>query len=390
LSNTTFDKKYFQRITESSYKERMIYYNKWCSVTDLELEACELYSKAQNSHYRICEKEIGNGLCEKERKLLEEILMVRRKKLDLNFYWTDNYKKQLLELNDKIMNGFSMAYKEAEAQLHVLRERIKTGDSYLNGFNIEISLKPLILEPNEDEYYLEEKSKSIYYILYNEFPEILWTDWVGDEHDLDKLQTSKYELEGENFNDNEYLRDGDFSDSFICWGMYELFSINSIYKILSWYDILKINEIWVEVKVTHQHFIENIGKKTFWDEGIQSLSDNEAENIRQEYMCWLSKDMTGLPVELLVDEMNWWEKIGPFKRLKFQGNKEKLDYRKLYSMSIEENPRILVKDAQIDLTDEELQQVKDFISKNRKLLLKMANGKIRVADLVFERVHFKK
>jgi len=160
--------------------------------------------------------------------------------------------------------------------------------------------------------------------------------------------------------------------------MYDLFS--NCRNILSWYDILKINEIWVEVNVTHQHFIESIGKNTFWDDCIQSLSDNEAENIRQEYQSRLSKDMTGLPVEIVVDEMNCWEKIGPFRRIKFQGNKKKLDYRKLYSMSIEETPRILVKNAQIDLTEEELQQVKDYVSKNRKLLINMSKGDIGVID----------
>jgi len=89
-----------------------------------------------------------------------------------------------------------------------------------------------------------------------------------------------------------------------------------------------------------------------------------------------------LPVEIVVDEMNCWEKIGPFRRIKFQGNKKKLDYRKLYSLSIEENPRVLVKDAQIDLVDEELQEVKNYVSKNRKLLIKMAEGKISLMDFL--------
>jgi len=45
----------------------------------------------------------------------------------------------------------------------------------------------------------------------------------------------------------------------------------------------------------------------------QSLSDNEAENLRQEYVSRLSKNMSGLPVEMLVDEMSAWEKMGPYK-----------------------------------------------------------------------------
>jgi hypothetical protein len=129
----------------------------------------------------------------------------------------------------------------------------------------------------------------------------------------------------------------------------------------------------------HKHFIEDIGKGKFRDDGIQSLSDNEAENMRQEYMCRLSKDMTGLPVEMLIDELGTWERIGPFSRVKFQGNKEdKIDFRKMYSMSIEKNPRVLVKDAVIDLSDDELQQVKDFVSENMKHLIQLEKAKIDI------------
>jgi hypothetical protein len=227
---------------------------------------------------------------------------------------------------------------------------------------------------------MEEKGKGIYYLLYNMLPDVLWSDdLVADEHDLDNMVSRKYVNDGENYNINEYLREGTFNDSFICWAMYDLF--NNCKNILSWYDILKINEIWVEENVTHQHFIENIGKNTFWDNGIQSLSDNEAENFRQEYMSRLSKDMTGLPIDVFVDEMNCWQQTGPFKRIKFQGDKaNNVDYKKLYSMSIEKTPQVLVKDAQIGLTDEELLQIKDFVSKNRKLLISISKGNIDVFD----------
>ena len=363
-----------------SHNERIKGLKKNCSVTDIEHMACEFYYDVTKKLRRNLANEWEEGVRGKEKKLLEDIFKVRRIKLDSNFSWTENYKKQLLELNEKVMNGFSMAYEEAKTQFNILKERTKCNDSYLKGFNIDIKLTPFILEPNEDEYYLEERGKGIYYLLYNMLPDTLWADTlVYDEHNLDNSRSGRKELDGENFNINEYLREGAFDDSFICWSMYELFS--NCKNILSWYDILKINEIWVEVKVTHQHFIENIGKGTFWEDGIQSLSDNEAENIRQEYMSLIDKDMSGLSVEIVVDEMNCWEKLGLFRRIKFQGNKkDKLDFKKLYSMSIEENPRILVKDARIDLTDEELQQVKDYVSKNRNLLIRMAKGNFCLMD----------
>jgi hypothetical protein len=52
----------------------------------------------------------------------------------------------------------------------------------------------------------------------------------------------------------------------------------------------------------------------------------------------------------------------------------------MYSMSVGENPCILVKDAEIDLTSDELKQVKDFVSKNKKYLLKMAKGNMSILD----------
>jgi hypothetical protein len=155
--------------------------------------------------------------------------------------------------------------------------------------------------------------------------------------------------------------------------------------MLSWYDILNINKIIIKMNiiVTYQSSVENIGKSVFWDDGIQSLSENEAENIRQEYMSRIPKDMTGLPVDILVDENKAWEKIGHYKRVKFQGNtKKKMDWRKMYSMSIEENPQVLVKDAKISLTDDELQQIKDFVSKNLDSLLQISDQKLYLLDFL--------
>ena len=373
-----------------SEDERVNYFEEWCSITDLESIACVLYYEITKGLQRNLSNEFGEGTCKKEKDLIEDILNIRRRKLDDNFIWTDYYKKQFLELNETLMNGFSMAYDEAKAQFQILKERINRKDSYLNGFNIDIKLSPLILEPNEDDYILEERGNGICYLLYNILPDTLWADSVYYENDnLNDLNMKKYENDDENYNINEYLGNKQFADSFICWGMYDLLSCSS--KVLSWYDILKINEIWVEVNITHQHFIDDIGKGTFWNDGVQSLSDNEAENFRQEYMSRLSKDMSGLSVEMLVDEMSAWERMGPYKRVKFQGNNDdKIDFKKMYSMSIEKEPQILVKDAQIDLSDEELQQVKDFVSKNRKALINMSNGKISLLDFAESLGCFKK
>jgi hypothetical protein len=74
--------------------------------------------------------------------------------------------------------------------------------------------------------------------------------------------------------------------------------------------------------------------------------------------------------------MNSWEKIEPFKRIKFKGNKaDKTDFKKWYSMSIEKPREYLLKTLKlIYFIDDKLQQEKDFVSKNRELLIRMSNG----------------
>jgi hypothetical protein len=293
-------------------------------------------------------------------------------KLDSNFAWTDNYKKQLLELNQIVMNGFSKALDEANIQFLILKERLNYKDSYFKDFNIEIILEPYIPETNKYKGKYKKREEGIYTILNDMLPDILLSYSLDDEY-------KRYMYDNENYNVNKYLGKRNFKDNFICRAMFSL--IYTCKHILSWYDILKINEISIKARVIHHYNYKNIGKGIFWDESIQSLSDNEAENIRQEYMSRLSPDMSGIPIEIFVDEVNTWEKIGPFRRIKFQGSKsKKADYRTLYSMSIEKEPRILVKNANIDLTDEELQIVKDFVTKNRKLLIRMAKEKISISD----------
>ena len=378
MSNSIYDKDFFVSFISDSRDERIQYLNDYCSIFDLELMACELYYGVTKSLRKNLDNKTGNDVCGKEKELLYEILRVRRCKIDANFEWNDIFKKQLLELNQKIINGFSMAYKEAKMHFEILKERMKRGDKFIKGFNIEIVLKPFILEYNVAENYMEESGKGIYYLLYNILPDGLWSDYVYYEMDLENPLSNKFEIVGENFNVNEYLGDY-FNSDFICWGMYDLLS--NCKKILSWYDILKINEIWVEVKVDYQHFLEDIGRNRFWSAGIQSLSENEAENLRQEFMSTLPKEISGLPVQMLVDEMNCWEKLGPYNRVKFQGNTaDMLDHTKLYSMSIEKEPRILVKDAEIDLSNEELEQVRNFVSRNVKLLNSISKGKLTVVD----------
>jgi len=396
LQNITNKLKDYEDLALKGKDKIIKHYKQYASVTDLEQEACVLNSLIckykQRNIINIKPPEINIGLHE---YLLNVILEYRAQILNSNFKWNYVFKKQLLELNKNIKNGFSSAYKQAVIVFENTINLMKSGNAYLNDFNLSINLKPFILEPNKDEYYLEERGDdSIYYIIYNKLQKTpLWSDEIIIYRD--DFQKSKKELlilfneklNNIRFDKNDFTMNtntlNNINNQFDCciFGFAWCQLISS--RFLSWYDILKINEIWVEVNVTHQHFIEEIGKSKFWDDSIQSLSDNEAENIRQEYMSRLSKRETGLPVHIFLDEIGAWDNIGNFKRIKFRGKKsDKPDHTNIYSMSIEKNPRVLVRNAKIDITDEELNQVKDFVSRNEKELLKLANQKISFLDFI--------
>jgi hypothetical protein len=362
MPKTTYGKKYFRALLNMSREDRIKNFEETYDVTDIEYRACDFYYIITEHLQKNMADEWGEN-CKKEKELLEDMLGVRRSMLDYHFVWTDYYKHQLSELNKKIKNCFSLAYEEANAHTRVLKERVNKNDPYLTSFDVSIRIKPVHLKLHKDGIVLN--GNLIFSILCDFLPNALWTDY-RHSHNNDI----------HNFNPKEYENEETYFEK--------------CRHIFSWYDILKITGIYAEVKFTHKHFTHNIGKGVFWDDSLQSLSDNEAENYRQVYMSLLSKNVTGLPAHLFVDEMDCWEKIGQFRRIKFQGNKaDKTDWKKLYSMSIEENPRVLVKDAQIDLTDEELRQLKDFVSKNREALISIAEGVTDLSDFSKTLGHWK-
>jgi hypothetical protein len=363
MSKTTFGRKYFKTLLIMSRKERIKNFKDAYDVTDIEYRVCDFYYKVTELLQKNMANEWGRGNCKREKELVEDFLCVRRFILDSNFVWTDYYKKQLSELNTKVKDCLSLVYEEAQSQFGVLKKRENANDPFLKGFEISIGIVPITYDFLKEN--VEKNCNGIFNILCDLIPHMLWSDSIDSLFkDINYQIPNKYENEETYF---EKCR-----------------------NIFSWYDILKITDIYAEVNVTHRHFTNNIGKGVFWDTCIQSLSDNEAENYRQVYMSLLSKNVTGLPAHLFVDEMDCWEKIGPYRRIKFQGNKaDKSDFKKLYSMSIEENPRVFVKDAQIDLTDDELRQIKNFVSKNRETLISIAKQDTHLSDFSKTLGHWK-
>jgi hypothetical protein len=228
---------------KQSYDEKSHYFRDMCSITNLENLACE---------YHNLSRRYSHNHTRDETDLLNRILLERRIKLDSHFKWTEKNKKQLLELNDKIIDGFKKAYDEATKLYEQLSQNIISNDYFLKDCEIEIKLTPFILEPDNETGELTESWEGIYSVLCSSLPEYLWADDIFDgRFDSEHLRFLKDDT---NWN-GEYFN-GNFNDYYIGYGIHQLLDCHTF----SWVDTLRINEIWVEVKVDHQNFIENIGK----------------------------------------------------------------------------------------------------------------------------------
>lgn len=110
---------------------------------------------------------------------------------------------------------------------------------------------------------------------------------------------------------------------------------------------------------------------------------NLAENIRIEEMATLRKRRSGLPVNLYLDDAKSWARSGHWKRIKFQPDKgDSPNTRSMVPMSIDDNPRILVKNLNTSLSSEDIEQVRNFVKLNKELLLLLSDAKIDFGDFL--------
>jgi hypothetical protein len=118
-------------------------------------------------------------------------------------------------------------------------------------------------------------------------------------------------------------------------------------------------------------------------DGYLTEQEELAENNRIIYeMATLRKKDSGCPVNLYLDDGGTWKKSGHGKRIKFQSDKgDRPVTRNMISMSIEDDPKILQKNAKIALSSKELDKVKDFIRINKNLLLQLGDT-ISIVDFV--------
>jgi hypothetical protein len=104
--------------------------------------------------------------------------------------------------------------------------------------------------------------------------------------------------------------------------------------------------------------------------------ENLEGNLKIELMATLYKSESGLPANLYLDDSGSWSKFGDWRILKLQTNAGDRSTRDMAPMSIEDNPRVLVKNAKVSLNAKQLNQIKAFVRANKSLLLQLADKKI--------------
>jgi hypothetical protein len=121
----------------------------------------------------------------------------------------------------------------------------------------------------------------------------------------------------------------------------------------------------------------------FVEDKLPTEQENLEENIKIEEMATLRKKRSGLSVNLYLDDAKSWSKSGHWKRIKFQSDKgDSPNTRSMIPMSIDDDPRILVKNPKLSLSAKDIDEIKIFVKMNKDLLLQLADAAIDIGEFL--------
>jgi hypothetical protein len=222
--------KTLEKLKKLSYKNQRDKVKKY-SIEMLELLAQKMYEKSY-----------------KRDDFLDIILSERVVKLKDNFEWTNENKQKFLNVNDKFMQIFESAYNEALAAAFELEKRIKNNDKFIKDYEIEIKITPYM----GGQFYDDTKNNFGYVLSEPKLNRSTINYSFGHlSYDREIKEKPVYLDKSENWN-IEYLGNT-FKDNYICYEIHELLT-----NKWSFYDIINIEKICVDVEVIHQYYEENI------------------------------------------------------------------------------------------------------------------------------------
>jgi len=186
--------------------------------------------------------------------VLQNILSERVVKLNNAFLWTDENKQVFLNINDKLKASFEKAYKKALAVADELEERIKDNDDFINYYEIEISLTIFMKKPFPDDDKSSYKFDNVLSEPKSSTPAQISYDFGHNWYKKIINETPVHLDRSRSLWDwDEYLQD-QFNIGGICYAMCLLLDSDE----WSFADIVKIDTIYADVKVSHQNFVRDI------------------------------------------------------------------------------------------------------------------------------------
>ena len=174
--------------------------------------------------------------------LLRAILIVRFRKLNGVFEWTQKNKKRFIEVNDKIMQVFEKAYKEALSIANELENRLNNNDDFIKDYEIEIKLRPYTSDEDDIGLVLSEPISG-YYPINCQLNSCLLEQYLSEQPmELDRSVNWNIEYFGNTF-DNDYIG---YTTHMLLDGEW------------SFKDIISINAIYADVEAIHQYTVYDI------------------------------------------------------------------------------------------------------------------------------------
>ena len=184
--------------------------------------------------------------------IIEQLLAERTHILhnDYNWFWTDEDKQRLSNVNNEILTACEKGFKEAFETATFLEKRIKKRDSFLKDYEIEIKIAPYPSIHGANRDVTDTISD---YLAHDAIP--MAVEHLSHCH-FNHFGKEDYSIlvdKTTNWNTEHYNRE--FPKINICYLVHSMMESH----VWSYPDIISIRRIWVDVNVTYQYY-KNIPK----------------------------------------------------------------------------------------------------------------------------------
>jgi Leucine-rich repeat (LRR) protein len=194
------------------------------------------------------------SVTENDKEIVKDILFKRSCRLNRRFSWTEENIKRIATVSDKFLAAWEEGFAKAKTMIDIFYEKETDKDAFWHNYTVEIILHPYIFAKDEKTGEWEYPYSGVYFVLTEYLPE--W-DLTMDIGGRDYNPATKDEKGfRENINSNHELSwniegfgDIDLKDQYICYAIHVLYSHNEWANK----DILKINSIDAEIRVTYLH-----------------------------------------------------------------------------------------------------------------------------------------